>query len=107
VLSINRITGKDRQADDIVVYISAIGPTARASKGIFMRPVRLASLTALSISLATSSGLAQHNSSSGPYKVLKKAKVGGDGFDYISADVEGRRLYLPRNGPMGQLTVCL
>ena len=42
----------------------------------------------------------------GPYKVLKTAKVGGEGgFDYISADVEGRRLYVPRSGPMGQLTV--
>ena len=71
-----------------------------------MRPVRLAFLIALSISLATSSGLAQQNSSPGPYKVLKKVKVGGDGgFDYISADVEGRRLYVPRSGPMGQLTV--
>src|SRR3984957_8894907 len=71
-----------------------------------MRPVRLAFLIALSISLATSSALAQQNSSSGPYKVLKKVKVGGEGgFDYISADVEGRRLYIPRNGPMGQLTV--
>ena len=42
----------------------------------------------------------------GPYKVLKTDKVGGEGgFDYIFADVEGRRLYTPRNGPMGQLTV--
>ena len=71
-----------------------------------MRPVRLAFLLALSISLPASIGLAQHNSSAGPYKVLKKIKVGGEGgFDYISADVEGRRLYVPRNGPMGQLTV--
>ncbi len=71
-----------------------------------MRPVRVAFLLALSISLPASIGLAQHSSTSGPYKVLKTAKVGGEGgFDYISADVEGRRLYVPRNGPMGQLTV--
>lgn len=50
-------------------------------------------------------GLAQAPSA-GPYKVLKTAKVGGDGgFDYISADVEGRRLYVPRNGAMGQVMV--
>src|SRR6266567_2711174 len=34
---------------------------------------------------------------SGPYKVLKTAKTGGlGGFDYIYADVDGRRLYIPR-----------
>ena len=33
----------------------------------------------------------------GPYKVLKTAKVGGEGgWDYIFADVDGRRLYIPR-----------
>ena len=71
-----------------------------------MRPVRVAVLLALSISLPASIGLAQHSSASGPYRVLKTAKVGGEGgFDYISADVEGRRLYVPRSGPMGQLMV--
>lgn len=51
-------------------------------------------------------GSAQQTANSGPYKVLKMVRVGGDGgFDYISADVEGRRLYVPRSGPMGQLTV--
>ena len=71
-----------------------------------MRPVRLAFLLALCVSLAASVGLAQHDSSSGPYKVIKKVKTGGEGgFDYISGDVEGRRLYVPRNGPMGGLTV--
>lgn len=33
----------------------------------------------------------------GPYKVLKTARVGGEGgWDYIFADVAGRRLYIPR-----------
>ena len=33
----------------------------------------------------------------GPYKVLKSAKVGGEGgWDYIFADAAGRRLYIPR-----------
>ena len=32
-----------------------------------------------------------------PYKVLKSTKVGGaGGFDYVLADAEGRRLYIPR-----------
>jgi len=33
----------------------------------------------------------------GPYKVLKTARVGGEGgWDYIYADAQGRRLYIPR-----------
>ena len=33
----------------------------------------------------------------GPYKVLKTARVGGEGgWDYILADSAGRRLYIPR-----------
>jgi DNA-binding beta-propeller fold protein YncE len=44
----------------------------------------------------TSIGWAQQ---AGPYKVLKTAKVGGEGgWDYIYADVAGRRLYIPRRG---------
>jgi DNA-binding beta-propeller fold protein YncE len=35
----------------------------------------------------------------GPYKVVKTVKVGGaGGFDYVYADVDGRRLYIPRPG---------
>lgn len=37
--------------------------------------------------------------SSGPYKILKTVKAGGDGgFDYLYADAAGRRLYTPRGG---------
>jgi DNA-binding beta-propeller fold protein YncE len=37
--------------------------------------------------------------SSGPNKVVKTAKVGGEGgFDYIYADSAGRKLYIPRSG---------
>ena len=42
----------------------------------------------------------------GTYAVLKTARVGGEGgYDYIFADVKDRRLYIPRNGPAGRLTV--
>jgi DNA-binding beta-propeller fold protein YncE len=35
------------------------------------------------------------------YKVVNSAKVGGaGGFDYVFADVDGRRLYIPRSGAM-------
>jgi hypothetical protein len=71
-----------------------------------MRSFRFLATLAAVVALAASAGLAQHGSDAGPYKVLKTAKVGGDGgFDYISADIAARRLYIPRNGPMGQLTV--
>ena len=52
----------------------------------------------LAVAIATfaSIGLAQQ---AGPYKVLKTAKVGGEGgWDYIYADAAGRRLYIPRRG---------
>ncbi len=43
---------------------------------------------------------------SGPYKILKSAKVGGEGgFDYVTADSEGRRLYIGRSGTAGRVTV--
>jgi len=42
-------------------------------------------------------GSAWQSTNSGPYKVLKTVKAGGlGGFDYIYADVDGRRLYIPR-----------
>lgn len=46
------------------------------------------------------------DTSSGPYKVLKVAKVGGEGgFDYVYADSAGRRLYVPRGGQNARVTV--
>jgi DNA-binding beta-propeller fold protein YncE len=56
----------------------------------------------LTSAIALTAGLlasAQPPANSGPYKVLKTAKVGGEGgWDYIYADVAGRRLYIPRRG---------
>src|SRR3984893_18647623 len=41
-----------------------------------------------------------HSQDSGPYKVLKIQLVGGDGgFDYVTADPDGRNLYVARSGP--------
>ncbi|HWE49958.1 MAG TPA: hypothetical protein VG273_09225 [Bryobacteraceae bacterium] len=51
-------------------------------------------LPAVAAALLASIGLAQQ---AGPFKVLKTAKVGGEGgWDYIYADAAGRRLYIPR-----------
>jgi hypothetical protein len=55
--------------------------------------------TAISLAFFTPSLHAQTPSTEGPYKVLKRAKVGGEGgTDYIYADVVGRRLYITRGG---------
>ena len=57
---------------------------------------------AAGIVMLASIGLAKQAPTAGPYKVIKTAKVGGDGgFDYVYADSDGRRLYIPRTGATG------
>ena len=71
-----------------------------------MRRICLAIVFVTGIAMFALMGFAQGTPNAGPYKLLKTAKVGGEGgFDYIFADVKGRRLYVPRNGPKGQLMV--
>jgi hypothetical protein len=61
---------------------------------------------ALVIGLVGPVALAQPPATSGPYKVLKTAKVGGEGgFDYVYADAAGRKLYVPRGGPTARVAV--
>ena len=58
---------------------------------------------AVAIAVFSSLGAAQQ---AGPYKVLKTVKVGGaGGFDYTNVDVDARRLYIARTGPMPRMTV--
>src|SRR5678815_3804891 len=59
---------------------------------------RIAFVSALMVaSLPLASG-AQQPSTDGPYKVLMRAKVGGEGgTDYIHANSVDRRLYITRN----------
>ncbi len=58
-----------------------------------MRQFCLALAAAVAVLIAPL-GWAQQD---GPYKVLKTARVGGEGgWDYIFADPDGRRLYIPR-----------
>src|SRR5437660_3594421 len=62
-----------------------------------------ASLFVVMIALFTSAGLALQVGTDGPYKVLKTAKVGGEGgTDYIYADTAGRRLYITRGATQAQ-----
>lgn len=47
--------------------------------------------------------VAQHND---PYKVIKIQLVGGEGgFDYVTADPDGRNLYVARSGAAGHIGV--
>ena len=68
---------------------------------------RLSFLLTAAIAVAVSTGSARQATAIGPYKVLKIAKVGGAGaFDYVYADVDGRRLYIPRRDAAApQITV--
>jgi DNA-binding beta-propeller fold protein YncE len=51
-------------------------------------------------------GAAQQASASGPYSVISRIKAGGTGgFDYVFADSAGRRLYIPRSGNPGRVSV--
>src|SRR5437667_11270292 len=62
---------------------------------------RFAAILTIEIVFAGTIGLAQHPPASGPYKVLKTVRAGGEGnWDYIYADVAGRRLYIPRRAPV-------
>ena len=57
---------------------------------------QLGFLVAVAVVSFASIGSAQET---GPYNVLKRARVGGEGgWDYIYADAAGRRLYIPRRG---------
>ncbi|MDB5460898.1 MAG: hypothetical protein JWO72_2639 [Caulobacteraceae bacterium] len=67
--------------------------------------MRLLAICALTMGMTASAAFAQPPSVS-PYKVVKTVKAGGDGgFDYVYADVAGRRLYIPRSGPGARVTV--
>src|SRR3954451_23418132 len=64
-----------------------------------MRAARLSSLiVAVAVSMATSTTAAQQAGSEGPYKVLMRSRVGGEGgTDYIYANPIDGRLYITRN----------
>jgi len=65
------------------------------------KPLLLAALAAL----LPFTGLARAQNT-GPYKVLRIQLVGGDGgFDYVTADPDGRNLYVARSGPAGHIGV--
>jgi len=61
---------------------------------------------AVALSVLAFTGWAQQAPVSGPYRVLKTAKVGGEGgYDYVSADADARRLYIARTGSAPRIMV--
>ena len=59
--------------------------------------MRRLSFVAAALSVTAIAVASAQQPASGPYKVVKSARVGGEGgWDYIYADVTGRRLYIPR-----------
>ncbi len=61
------------------------------------------SLSALALAVTLTPAL---QAQSGPYKILKVDKLGGDGgWDYLAADASTRQLYIARSGAAGTLHV--
>ena len=57
----------------------------------------IAASTPLAVAQPPAAQTAAASPNSGPYKVLKTARVGGEGgWDYIYANADTRRLYIPR-----------
>ena len=67
----------------------------------------LSILIAAGFALALTGKMAPPASAADEYKVVKTARVGGEGaFDFVYADDAGRRLYVPRNeGPNSRVVV--
>jgi len=60
---------------------------------------------ALAVMVAMAAGVAMAQAT-GPWSVVKTAKVGGEGgYDHIALDASARRLYVPRIGPTGRISV--
>jgi DNA-binding beta-propeller fold protein YncE len=61
--------------------------------------MRTIAVIGLSFAVCGTALVAQQSATGGPYKVIKTARVGGEGsWDYVYADSSARRLYIPRRG---------
>jgi len=68
-----------------------------------MRIVCVFAAGLITASLLGGAGRAQET---GPYNVIKIQLTGGDGgWDYITADVDGRHLFVARSGPTGHIGI--
>ena len=68
--------------------------------------MRFKTLAVTTLAFTLSLGALAQAQENGPYKVLKIQLVGGDGgFDYVTADPDGRNLYVARSGSDGHIGV--
>jgi DNA-binding beta-propeller fold protein YncE len=94
---------KDRSRRHVTwaVHPAAISPLRNFHLRTFSMRRRYLS-SAVGITMFAAIGLAQQKPLAAPYRVVKTARVGGaGGYDYVYADVDGRRLYIPRPGASG------
>jgi len=69
-------------------------------------PAKSLALAALIAALPLAALPQPQQQPSGPYHVEKIQLIGGDGgFDYVTADPDGRNLYVARSGPAGHIGV--
>ena len=68
---------------------------------------RLAAIVVLASGMIPGAmAFSQTPAAAGPYRVITRARVGGEGgWDYIYADSVGRRIYIPRGGSPPRLTI--
>jgi hypothetical protein len=63
-------------------------------------------IVALILSISIAAVAQAPNPDAGPYRVQKIQLIGGDGgFDYVTADPDGRNLFVARSGPAGHIGV--
>jgi len=63
-------------------------------------------IVALILSISIAAVAQAPNPDAGPYHVQKIQLIGGDGgFDYVTADPDGRNLFVARSGPAGHIGV--
>ena len=68
--------------------------------------MRCKTFVVATLAFTLSLGALAKGQENGPYKVLKVQLVGGDGgFDYVTADPDGRNLYVARSGSDGHIAV--
>lgn len=70
------------------------------------KPMTCKAVAVATLALTLSFSAFVHAQDAGPYKMLRIQLVGGDGgFDYVTADSDGRNLYVARSGPAGHIGV--
>ncbi|MGB7356111.1 MAG: hypothetical protein WBD06_20565, partial [Acidobacteriaceae bacterium] len=68
--------------------------------------MRIGYIVAAGLVAASMVGGAARTQESGPYKVIRIQLTGGEGgWDYITADPDGRHLFVARSGPTGHIGV--